>query len=128
MLENGFVMNEVLIRAQADTLILSLTDIKAVQAFQLLLSCAKSLLQLLLIIDLIKIHKEKPRMARRLIIGKVCLLGQVSSSMSERIALMLISMEIVSFFFQPHKNEIVRSPLEQQPNENARRNRHSFNS
>ncbi|NVZ63021.1 hypothetical protein HX867_13095 [Pseudomonas gingeri] len=106
-------MNEIEVRAKAENLVSSIRDLKVVSAFQILLSNANNIQQLLLLIELVEIYQESSKNKEREIIKQVVLLGQERSSMSERLALIFIVNDVVRLFFKSRKASL-KSTVEKQ--------------
>ena len=103
MIENTIIMNEIEIRAKAENLVSSIRDIKVINAFQILLSNANNIQQLLLLIELVELHQSSSKNKEQEIIKKVIFLGQERSNMSERLALVFIVNDVVRLFFKSRK-------------------------
>lgn len=96
-------MNEMEIRRKAENLVSSIRDLKVVSAFQVLLSNANNIQQLLLLIELVELHQSSSKNKEQEIIKKVICLGQERSNMSERLALVFIVNDVVRLFFKSRK-------------------------
>ena len=103
MIENTIIMNEMEIRRKAENLVSSIRDLKVVSAFQVLLSNANNIQQLLLLIELVELHQSSSKNKEQEIIKKVICLGQERSNMSERLALVFIVNDVVRLFFKSRK-------------------------
>lgn len=103
MIENTIIMNEIEIRAKAENLVSSIRDLKVINAFQILLSNANNIQQLLLLIELVETYQSSSKNKEQEIIKKVVFLGQERSNMSERLALIFIVNDVVRLFFKSRK-------------------------
>lgn len=103
MIENTIIMNEMEIRRKAENLVSSIRDLKVVSAFQVLLSNANNIQQILLLIELVELHQSSSKNKEQEIIKKVICLGQERSNMSERLALVFIVNDVVRLFFKSRK-------------------------
>ncbi|WP_159953490.1 hypothetical protein [Pseudomonas sp. R76] len=113
-------MNEIEVRAKAENLVSSIRDLKVVSAFQVLLSNANNIQQLLLLIELVELHQSSSKNKEQEIIKKVIFLGQERSNMSERLALIFIVNDAVRLFFKSRKVSL-KSNVDKQQILNTRR-------
>ncbi|WP_141562874.1 hypothetical protein [Pseudomonas sp. ICMP 8385] len=105
-------MNEIEVRAKAESLISSIRDLKVISAFQVLLNNANDIQQLLLLIELVETYKSSSKNKEQEIIKKVIFLGQERSNMSERLALVFIVNDVVRLFFS--RKVALKSTVEKQ--------------
>ncbi|MBD8239281.1 hypothetical protein SOM46_23345 [Pseudomonas fluorescens] len=115
-------MNEIEVRAKAENLVSSIRDLKVVSAFQILLSNANNIQQLLLLIELVEIYQSSSKNKEREIIKKVIFMGDERSSMPERLALIFIVNDVVRLFFKSRK-VYLKSTVDKQQILNTRRDK-----
>lgn len=120
MIENAIIMNEIEVRAKAESLISSIRDLKVISAFQVLLNNANDIQQLLLLIELVETYQSSSKNKEQEIIKKVVFLGQERSNMSERLALIFIVNDVVRLFFKSRKVSL-KSTVDKQQILNTRR-------
>lgn len=115
-------MNEIEVRAKAENLVSSIRDLKIISAFQVLLNNANNIQQLLLLIELVEMYQASSKNKEREIIKKVIFMGDERSSMTERIALVLIANDVVRLFFKSRK-VCPKSTVDKQQILNTRRDK-----
>ncbi|MGY2961331.1 uncharacterized protein (DUF4213/DUF364 family) [Pseudomonas sp. TE36184] len=113
-------MSEIEVRKKAENLIGSIRDLKVVRAFQILLSNANNIQQLLLLIELVETYQASSKNKEREIVRQVVFLGQERSNMSERLALVFIVNDVVRLFFKSRKVSL-KSTVDKQQILNTRR-------
>lgn len=122
MIENTIIMNEMEIRKKAEDLVGLIRDLKVISAFQILLSNANNIQQLLLLIELVELYQSSSKNKEREIINKVIFLGQERSNMTERLALIFIVNDVVRLFFKSRK-VCPKSTVDKQQILNTRRDK-----
>lgn len=115
-------MNEMEIRKKAEDLVGLIRDLKVISAFQILLSNANNIQQLLLLIELVELYQSSSKNKEREIINKVIFLGQERSNMTERLALIFIVNDVVRLFFKSRK-VCPKSTVDKQQILNTRRDK-----